>query len=94
MFCGGGDVPVDTEWLFKSFPRATFSSWDVTFAPILGIFVVEEEAIVDDAAKFSVIGDDASSAPEAEVVTVALEVSTRGLSSEAIASANYKFLYL
>lgn len=67
------------------------------FASILEIFVVEEEANVDDDddAKFSAIGDDAASAgsdnassAEAEVVTVALELSTRGSSSEAIASVN------
>lgn len=74
-----------------------FSSRGIAFASILEIFVVEEDGNVDAAARFSAIGDDAASADsddtsarEAKTVVVALESSTRGLSSAAIASVNYK----
>lgn len=100
MLCGGGDVPVDIEWLFKSFPRI-FSSSDIVFVlSALEVFVTEEDVNTDDDAskdKFSSTGDvaftdfnDASFACEATAIVVS-EFSTREPLSGAIASENHKF---
>jgi len=92
MLCGGGDVPVDTEWLFKSFPRI-FSSSDVLSA--LEVFATEEDVNIEDDSedKFLSTGDvvfTASFACEATAVIVVSEFSTRE-SSGAITSENHKF---
>ena len=96
MLCGGGDVPVDTEWLFKSFPRI-FSSSDIVFVlSALEVFATEEDVNTEDDAsedKFPSTGDvdfnDASFACKA--VIVVSEFSTRESLSGAIASENHKF---
>lgn len=96
MFCGGGDVPVDTEWLFVSFPRI-FSSRGVAFVSALEVLAIEEDVNAEDGAsndKFSSTGNvasvDVSFACETTVIVV-LEFSTRESLSGTIASENHKF---
>lgn len=91
---------MDTEWLFKSFPRI-FSSRGIVSMSALEVFAVEEDVNAEDDAsndKFSSTGDvasvdfvDVSFACEATTVIVVLEFSTRESLSGAFASENYKF---
>lgn len=91
---------MDTEWLFKSFPRI-FSSRGIASVSALKVFAIEEDINVEDDAsndKFSSTGniasvdfDNVSFACEATTVTVVLEFSTRESLSGAIASENHKF---
>lgn len=91
MFCGGGDVPVDTEWLFESFPRI-FSSRGVAFVSASEVFAIEEDVNAEDPSndKFSstsnVASVDASFVCETTVMIVVLEFSTRESLSGTIAS--------
>lgn len=96
ILCGGGDVPVDTEWLFESFPRI-FSSRGVALVSVVEVLAIEEDVNAEDDASndvFSSTGDvafvDVSFACETTVISV-LEFSTRESLSGTIASENHKF---
>lgn len=92
-------MPVDTEWLFSSFPRAFFSRDVASASSVFEVFVIEEDNVTagDSDGKFLsadnialVASDKASFACEA-TTAVLLTVSAGGTSSVAIASVNYKF---